>query len=86
MVAALTRLLEVAESSDRWPDLVVVSSDSKLVVEQCNDNWQCNNKRLSALRDQIWNLSNEFSICDVRSKWIPREENTEADEVSRSLY
>lgn len=70
---------------DPLSDLVVVHSDSKLVVEQCNDNWNCNNMRLKSLRDDIWGLC-DLIDCPVEFKWIPREENTEADEVSRSLY
>jgi ribonuclease HI len=86
VVAALEELYNNAYKHDRWPDLVVIHSDSKLVVEQCNDNWVCGNTRLRGLRQQIWNLCEELGGCDVRFKWIPREENTEADEVSRSLY
>ena len=67
------------------PTEVAIHSDSKLVVEQCNDNWQCSNFRLSQLRDEIWAMCESFD-CEVTFTWIPREENFLADEVSRSLY
>ena len=66
-------------------DRVIVHCDSKLVVEQCNDGWLCNNEVLRGLRETIWHLCEKFG-CPVEFKWIPREENSEADAVSRSIY
>lgn len=66
-------------------DKVLIRSDSQLVVNQCNDEWKCNDKRLGAIRDDIWHLCENIPI-PVEFKWIPREENMEADEVSRRLY
>lgn len=63
---------------------VTIMTDSKLVVEQLNDNWKCNHDHLRAWRDKIWNLVEHFG--EVSFQWIPREENEEADEMSRSLY
>lgn len=64
---------------------LTVHSDSKLVVEQLNDNWRCNNEKLREIRDKIWKLLENFT-GKVEFVWIPREENEEADELSRSLY
>ena len=64
---------------------LTVHSDSKLVVEQLNDNWRCNNEKLKEIRDKIWKLLENFTE-KVEFVWIPREENKEADELSRSLY
>ena len=86
VVAALQALLGLFNKHNRWPDRVLVHSDSKLVVEQVNDHWKCNNQALSELRDQIWDLCEQFGKCDVVFKWVPREENEEADAASRSLY
>lgn len=86
VIGALEEALNEAYDRDIIPEKLVVHSDSKLVVEQCSDRWQCNNGTLRRLREQIWNLCEMFSLSEVEFKWIPRAENTEADEVSRSLY
>lgn len=82
VVAALTRLRDEAVEAE----LITIHCDSKLVVEQCSDNWNCNNDRLRALRDTVWSLCDAFPDSEIVFKWIPREENSRADEVSRSLY
>lgn len=86
VVAALEETLNTAYDHNIVPKTVVVHSDSKLVVEQCSDHWQCNNDTLSKLREQVWSICDMFSLSEIEFKWIPREENTEADEISRSLY
>lgn len=86
VVSALEKALNTAYENNIVPKTIVVHSDSKLVVEQCNDHWKCNNETLGKLREQIWNLCDMFSLSEVKFTWIPREENTEADKVSRSLY
>jgi ribonuclease HI len=85
VVAALSKAVNRAYSMDHTPAKVVVHSDSKLVVEQCSDRWQCNNEVLRKLRENIWGLCELFD-CPVEFKWIPREENHIADKISRSLY
>jgi len=64
---------------------VVVHTDSKLVVEQLNDHWGCYAPALKDLKDQILSAV-EASSCLISFKWVPREENVEADTLSRSLY
>lgn len=66
-------------------DSVVVRTDSKLVVEQLNDRWRCNHAHLRDWRDRIWKLCEAFEKR-VGFQWVPRANNKEADEVSRSLY
>tara|TARA_R110000851_G_scaffold177952_1_gene324851 strand:+ start:82 stop:504 length:423 start_codon:yes stop_codon:yes gene_type:complete len=83
VVAALEEL--VFQDHVGYSSTIAIHCDSKLVVWQCKDVWQCNNDRLMKMRDDIWMLCGLFA-CDITFTWIPREENTEADEVSRSLY
>jgi ribonuclease HI len=64
---------------------LVIYSDSRLVINQLKDEWKCNHPTLRKLRDQIWNMLEPFGD-NVKFVWIPREENTEADAMSRSLY
>ena len=63
---------------------VIIRTDSKLVVEQLNDRWNCNNPVLRKYRDKIWVTMLQFE--DVVIEWVPREENVEADTQSRALY
>ena len=77
--SALEKLIEHGETGD-----VLVHTDSKLVVCQLNKDWKCNYIHLRRYRDSIWALTKHFK--SVTFKWIPREQNKDADAVSRSLY
>lgn len=66
-------------------ETVEVRTDSKLVVQQLNDLWNCANDDLRKLRNQILSLIRDFK-CEVIFKWVPRAENADADEASRRLY
>ena len=91
VLAALKSLMGLHETLWMGPHFpaqpaeINIHCDSKLVVEQCNDNWQVNNDRLRKLRDDIWAACDHFE-GEVTFTWIPREDNEEADAVSRSLY
>ena len=63
-------------------------TDSKLVVEQLNDRWACRSPHLRKMRDEIWVLIEQLhnSGLEVLVSWVPREQNHDADEMSRSLY
>jgi len=63
---------------------IVVKSDSMLVVKQMTNKWNCTVPHLIALRDEIKRITKDFKHLEYQ--WVPREENTEADEVSKSLY
>lgn len=63
---------------------ICIRTDSKLVVEQLNDRWACRAVHLRRYRDDIWVLSEKF--LDIYYEWVPRAQNTHADEMSRSLY
>jgi len=60
-----------------------VFSDSRLVVMQLKQLWQCNRAQLIRFRDSIWSLTKKF---EVSYNWLPRNENKDADAVSRLLY
>lgn len=63
---------------------VTVRTDSKLVVEQLNECWQCYNPILKLIVVETWRIMELFNDLDII--WVPRTQNKEADEVSRSLY
>ena len=64
---------------------VVIRTDSMLVVRQLNDTWRCGVDRLRRLRDEIWILFEQFDEAPT-VEWVPREQNADADDMSRSLY
>lgn len=63
----------------------VIHSDSQLIVNQCKGSWGCRDRKLVPLLELV-NRAKERYKKSVIFKWIPREKNTEADELSRSLY
>ncbi|MEZ0248239.1 MAG: ribonuclease HI [Thermoproteus sp.] len=65
-------------------DEVVVRGDSQLVVKQIKGEWGVNSYRLLALRDEVEALLSAFSKWEV--EWIPREDNREADGLSKIAY
>lgn len=63
-----------------------IRGDSKLVVEQLNRNWKCNAPHLLKLRDRCLAILEELGPTSWTAKWIPREENEEADLLSQQAY
>ena len=63
-----------------------IRGDSQLVVEQLNGNWKCNKDHLRRLRDRCKALLQEIMPASWRATWIPREQNGEADALSRRAY
>jgi ribonuclease HI len=61
---------------------VTVRGDSKLVVNQVNDEWRVKDPKLQVLRAQAGELLARFESWDVG--WIPREENWRADALGRA--
>lgn len=82
VVDLLDRVLSL--NLDLTQDLII-HSDSKLLVEQVNDKYKCRNAALKKYRDRIWEQL-ELYAGNVEFKWVPREQNQEADAISRSLY
>ena len=64
---------------------LVIRGDSKLVIEQLNGTWQCRNERLKTLLARCKELLDQLT-ANWRAEWVPREENTEADELTRRAY
>jgi len=63
---------------------IAVHSDSKLLVEQLAGRWQVNAPRIIPLWREARRLLANFSYWIVR--WVPREQNEEADALSRLAY
>lgn len=60
---------------------LLIHSDSKIVVNQVNGLWRCNDINLQSLRNAAWELGVRFSSISL--VWIPRSENKQADKLCR---
>lgn len=62
---------------------VRILTDSQLVVNQINGLWSCNAVTLRPLLDRVRRAQSHF---DATFEWIPREQNEEADTLSKYAY
>lgn len=67
---------------------ITVHTDSLLVVNQLNCIWECRKEHLLAINKTIKSLVEELETVGPRVSflWVPREMNTRADELSKSLH
>ena len=63
---------------------ITVYSDSKLLVNQMNGEWKF--KKGSYVKKYLEAKELAPTFSKLKFKWIPREENSEADELSRIAY
>lgn len=64
-----------------WTGPVVVRGDSQLVIRQMTGEYRVTAEHLKAYHDRLAALSKRFS--SVEFLWIPRAQNTRADELSK---
>lgn len=62
-----------------------IYGDSQLVINQLNRTWACNKEHLQKLRQRCDAILQELNI-PWTAEWIPREQNEEADKLSREAY
>jgi ribonuclease HI len=62
-----------------------IYGDSKLVIEQLKGIYRCNKPQLIHFRDRCREILAAFTL-NWTATWIPREENSRADELSRLAY
>jgi ribonuclease HI len=67
---------------------VLLRTDSQLVVRQVEGAWACRSPRLLPLRDQVRQCAEALRQggVPVVCEWVPREQNTDADTLSRLIY
>lgn len=64
-------------------ELIKIRSDSQLLVNQMNRKWAVK----APLIVPLYKLANELATgLNYRIEWIPREENKEADKLTRLAY
>lgn len=71
--------------TDVQPKVIELVGDSQLVVNQLNDSWRCNAPHLQKLRERCKAILEELHVTWT-ARWIPREQNEEADALSRRAY
>ena len=64
-------------------DKVIIKSDSKLVVNQINGKWKVNDRQWQFVYAQIREVFYRIPPKDIKVIWVPREENEEADKISK---
>ena len=75
-IRALEQLRAIGYSGE-----VVVEGDSQLVIRQMNGEYEVRAEHLQAYHDWLRELARSFRKVEFR--WIPREENTVADALSK---
>jgi ribonuclease HI len=80
LVKALQWLLEKNLGSTK----VEIKSDSQLIVNQLAGDYKVKSKRIMSLYKQVLLLKSKFQ--DIEIKWVPREENREADRLTNKAY
>ena len=85
-VAEYTALINALEwlSRNRISDSVRIASDSKLVVSQLNGKYKVKSDRIIPLYRRALSLMKSFA--DIQIRWVPREENWEADALTNRAY
>jgi ribonuclease HI len=82
--AALCEALEFLLKKNRQDSSIEVRGDSALVMNQMSDKWKFRKGLYREKFQEAVRLRTQFT--DLRFRWIPREENEEADELSREAY
>lgn len=81
--AAVAAALQYLIKLDMTDQELIVRTDSQLVVRQLNGDYGCSVK-MAKIRSLVLRYVPYFP--KVTFEWIPREQNREADAISRSLY
>ncbi len=79
LAEALKRLKSLGVEGD-----VLIRSDSKLVVGHLSEGWKVKGGMYVEKLKEVRDLMKEFG--SIRFEWIPREQNQEADLLTRVAY
>ncbi len=81
---ALAKALEWLAANNFVSDKVEIKSDSQLVVNQLEGKYKVKAKRIVPLYRKVLLLKAKFP--DIKIKWVPREQNKEADRLTNIAY
>jgi ribonuclease HI len=82
--AALCEALRFLIQSSLTNQPIEVRSDSRLVVNQMRGEWKFRKGRYAQKYREAKEMTGKFG--KIRFKWVPREQNKEADALSREAY
>ena len=82
--SALCEALKWLEKHGLQHENVIIKSDSRLLVNQMSGRWRINRGLYLNRFFEARKLASAFQ--KISFSWVPREENTEADELSRKAY
>jgi len=80
LIAALQHLIKYGKQQEQ----IVIYSDSRLLINQMKDKWKAHGGLYLSYYKQAKRLTTTFQ--NVSFKWLPREQNTRADQLSRDAY
>lgn len=85
-VAEYSALIEALQylSNKGYQGAVTVRSDSQLIVNQLAGKWGVKSPSILPYYQHAKSLASKFQ--QVQYEWIPREQNTKADELSKQAY
>lgn len=63
-----------------------IVGDSQLVVYQLAERWECKAPHLQKLKERCLFILSELGFVSRSARWVPREENEEADRLSKQAY
>lgn len=66
-------------------DEITICSDSKMLINQCNGKWHVNRGTYVSYYAESLDLRKELGV-KVTFKWVPRNQNMEADALSQAAY
>ena len=81
---ALGHALKWLRDNNHTKRKLVILGDSQLVIKQVQGEWECNAPHLVGLRDRCIDLLTAFEVVEL--KLIPREENEQADHLTRFAW
>lgn len=81
---ALVKALELLLQRDFIGEELVIRGDSQLAIRQLQGVYAVRSPRIAPLYRKVRELLSRFPR--VRFEWVPREENAEADALSRAAY
>lgn len=64
---------------------ITIFTDSMIVVRQLQGDWNCHAVHLQRIYCTVNSLAKSFTICP-QFAWVPREQNVEADILSKALW
>ena len=76
-------ILDWLETSAYFDNRVIIRGDSKLVINQMFGNWRIKAGAYADFARQAKRRLGRFS--NVSGEWIPREQNTVCDDLSKSM-